>query len=62
MLLKRLGYSKGVKALTQTAVRSMSSLGSDIYAHKFLTSNMFGIVRSPLYEAPYISVNKMVKK
>lgn len=60
-LFKRIGYAKSMNYLTKNTYRQMSSLASNVYSHKFLTSNMFGVVKSPVYETPYISINDKLK-
>lgn len=42
-------------------LRKFSTLTSDFYENRFLTSNMFCLVRNPLYSAPFISVTKNMK-
>jgi hypothetical protein len=64
LLLKRLRYGqvkKGLSLAGFNSSRSFSTMTPDLFDNRFLTSNMFCLVRNPLYSEPFISVTKNLK-
>jgi hypothetical protein len=41
--------------------RRFSTINTDVFASRFLTSNMFCMIRNPLYRSPYISISSHMK-
>ena len=63
-LLKKSRFSvfqRGLNLFKPTVMRTFTSFNVDYYKNRFLTSNMFCLVRNPLCAQPFISVTQKIK-